>query len=162
MRWITSAGGPLVLVPRAAVGQWRGVADGGADYGAACEVSDYTGVIRWFGADILVLNDEPLSTACVTQDGTVALIRWMYAPNESAILAAIRTGWAELPPPVETSALTCTEGPYVLFDSGAVGREVTDGLAIEIPHGTYRVNTHVWKPSDGVGIIVHLFVRQAV
>jgi hypothetical protein len=160
MRWIMSAGGPLILIPRSIIGQWRGVADGGEDYQAACAVTDRAGVIWRHGVDILVLNDEPLQTACVVSDRRPMLIRWMYAPSESAALAALHDFQDRRLRPSEAVLMTCKESRYVLLDAGADGSKLTEHLDVEIVEGVFLVETYVWKPNDEVGLVVHVFSKR--
>lgn len=155
MRWITSAGGPLVLVPQTMVAQWRGVSDGGRDYAAACAVDDYLGVIQWNGVEVLVFNDEPLATTCATADLTVFL-RWIYAPNEGAIVSAAQDLAHYLPQQESGVVFDCRAARYALFDAGAPGQNVVEMIEVEIAPGTYIVETHVLKPNDDVGLIAHV------
>lgn len=155
MRWIASAGGPLVLVPWTMVAQWRGASDGGDDYAAACAVDDYVGVIQWDGVDVLVLNDEPLATTCPTADLTVFL-RWMYAPNEDAIMSVVHNLANHLPQQESGVVFECRAARYALFDAGTFGRNVVEMIEVEIAPGTYVVETHVLKPNSEVGLIAHV------
>lgn len=155
MHWIASAGGPLVLVPKAMVGQWRGVSEGGGDYAAACTIDDYVGVIRWNGADVLVLNDEPLATTCLTTGATV-LLRWVYAPNEAAIICLAQELTDSLPQQPSGVEFDCRAVRYALFDAGATGRSVLEMIEMEIIPGTYFVETHVVKPNDDLELIAHV------
>ncbi|HYO74665.1 MAG TPA: Imm21 family immunity protein, partial [Archangium sp.] len=63
MQWVFSAGGPLVLLPKAVQPRWRGTCGVPSDYEVACSVEGYVGVIEKAGRQILVLGDEPLQTA---------------------------------------------------------------------------------------------------
>jgi hypothetical protein len=163
MRWINSAGGPLVLIPRLALRSWQGAAGGdGSDYMAAAAVSDYAGVIHRHGVDILVLNDEPLQTTAVAMDDALLLVRWKYAPSESSVSASLRGIRGQLGLPCEQTYLASTEHEYVLLDAGAAGDGATNYLDIGFcPH---QVETHLWDPEIDIGLIVHLLkpsVHQA-
>jgi hypothetical protein len=136
MRWINSAGGPLVLVPATKVAQWRGIRDGGGDYAAACAVDDDVGVIRWNGVDVLVLADEPLATACIAGELTVFL-RWSYAPNEGAIENVVRGMMLELSEPRSRVSFDCQTTRHVLFDAGAPGSSVDEAIELGITPGGY-------------------------
>jgi hypothetical protein len=159
MKWINSAGGPLVLIPRSALIRWRGAADGhgvGTDYDAACAVSSYAGVIHRHGVDILILNDEPLQTTAVATEDAVFLVRWMYAPNESAVLASLRDIRGRLGPPCERASLASVECEYVLLDAASTGSSAGDRLDVVFGFCPERVETHVWKPETDVGLLVHV------
>jgi hypothetical protein len=155
MRWITSAGGPLVLVPETMAVQWRGISDGGSDYAAACAIDDYAGVIQWNGVDVLILNDEPLATTCLTS-GLTVFLRWMYAPNEDAITNVIQDMTRHFSKQQRGIAFGCQAARYVLFDAGAPGQNVVETIEVDVAPGPYVVETHVWKPNEDVGLIVHV------
>ena len=160
MHWIASAGGPLVLVPKTMVGRWNGVNEGGGDYAAACAIDDYVGVIRWNGVDVLILNDEPLATACLTA-GIIAFLRWVYAPNEAAITSVAEELTDSLPQQQSNVMFHCRESRYTLFDAGAPGRSLVEMIEVDIMPGTYLVETHAMKPNDNVELIAHV-LRPAV
>ena len=155
MRWITSAGGPLVLVPQAMAVQWHGVSNGGNDYTAACTIDDYAGVIRWNGVDVLILNDEPLATTCLT-NGLTVFVRWMYAPNENAITDVIHDMVRHFPKQERGITLDCKADRYVLFDAGAPGSTVNETIEVNVAPGPYMVETHMWRPNEDVGLVVHV------
>src|SRR5689334_6022814 len=69
MRWIASAGGPLVLLPKLLQPRWQGTGGVPSDYEVACGVEGYAGVIEKAGWRILVLGDEPLQTAVSRLNG---------------------------------------------------------------------------------------------
>ena len=82
MNWIDSAGGPLILMERAALAFWGGCFSGGgsdfeSDYERACAVDAYAGVIQVEGRSALVLGDEPCETTVwrVAQ-GNDVIVRW--------------------------------------------------------------------------------------
>jgi len=60
-RAIESAGGPLLLLPEAALPAWTGVA--GADYARACAVTGRLGTLTVGRDHAQVIGDEPTSTA---------------------------------------------------------------------------------------------------
>ncbi|MFE4874332.1 Imm21 family immunity protein [Streptomyces sp. NPDC056682] len=64
--WVTSMGGPLILVPESACHLWGGAPrnypdDEGA-YGYACAVEDLVGFIDVGPVKALVLGDDPAAT----------------------------------------------------------------------------------------------------
>jgi hypothetical protein len=137
------------------VTQWCGVSHGERDYAAACAVDDYVGVIEWNGANVLVLNDEPLATTCPTAVLTVFL-RWMYAPNEDAVMGVVHDLVNCLPRQDSGVVFECRADRYALFDAGALGRNVIETIEVEIAPGFYIVETHILKPSSDVGLIAHV------
>src|SRR5947209_6469559 len=95
MNWIESAGGPLILIPRAVLGQWGGASLQtpmvGDDYGRACAVRDYLGKIPVSDSFALVLGDTPDRNTVLEIEPGTAILRWGYADSEEQILDAVRT-----------------------------------------------------------------------
>src|SRR5687767_4714131 len=102
LKWIASAGGPLVLIADKSYRFWSGIfkrsaflknkmveADdflhaAEADYGKACLVQDYLGVVNIGDDHALVLGDEPLMTTVArSADGRTVIARWHYGDNEA-------------------------------------------------------------------------------
>ena len=98
IKWVSTNGGPLVIIPVEIAHLWRG--DGGlglpngdlslvwetvktrTDYGRACGIEDYLGVLQVGPGRCLVFGDEPLATAFLpTQDGGI-FVRWVHAESE--------------------------------------------------------------------------------
>lgn len=73
--WITSTGGPLILIPESACDQWGGALDDYSDrtgaYGRACAVNDCVGLIDVGPAKALVLGDHPADTTFVPERGSL-------------------------------------------------------------------------------------------
>jgi Immunity protein 21 len=155
MHWITSAGGPLVLVPETMVAGWYGVSNDGSDYKASCSIDDYAGVIQWKGVDVLILNDEPLATTCLT-DGLTVFLRWMYSPNEDAIKNVIQDMSPLFTNRKQGVAFGCQADRYVLFDAGAPGPNIIETIEVNIAPGAYVVETHIWRPNEDVGLVAHV------
>jgi Immunity protein 21 len=155
MHWIASAGGPLVLVPQAMAAQWQGISNGGSDYAVACMIDDYASVIQWNGVDVLILNDEPLATTCLT-DGLTVFVRWIYAPNEEAIKNVIQDITLLFLKRNQGVAFGCQADKYVLFDAGAPGTHIVERIEVNIAPGAYIVETHIWRPNEDVGLVVHV------
>lgn len=154
-KWIESAGGPLVVVPRAVRGNWKGIdAD---DYKEACEVAEYLGLLTREWGPVLVLGDEPMRTAVVQRTEGQAIVRWMYAPTEEQLMDAALKVDLNAQRPVEMLAVALRDEPHVIFDSGADG---TNAAVVEFapPPSTCMIRTYVIKDdATGVGMIMHHF-----
>ncbi|MFC9225029.1 Imm21 family immunity protein [Streptomyces hygroscopicus] len=157
LTWLETEGGPFIVVPRTALSHWSGTEEG--DYDLACEVMDFVGVLALpDGAEALVLGDEPLSTAYLPEHR--ALVRWCYAESEEGIADIIRAGlltaeWDEGP-------VLSTTGELVMFDAAYFGTEVgtlTDGTALELGVGRYRVDSASIEPDQLTSFRVHRFVE---
>ncbi|WP_026401024.1 Imm21 family immunity protein [Actinomadura rifamycini] len=141
--WVESGGGPLVVVPEALLVRWAGAEGDGpeetwGDYGRACAVDGYIGLVPVGAGHALVLGDEPATTTYLPDER--AFLRWSAADSEAALVAAAETAlrssvrWDE--------ELTWDAGgPAVLFDSAYPGPEPGPGdrLRVELPPGPHRV-----------------------
>jgi hypothetical protein len=109
LKWIDSAGGPLVLISDKSYKFWSGILKRNSylenkfeeaddfmntketDYGKACEVRDYLGVVE-IGSDVaLIFGDEPLLTTVLdSTDKKVIAARWVYADSETFVEQALK------------------------------------------------------------------------
>nr|WP_255408465.1 Imm21 family immunity protein [Archangium sp. Cb G35] len=158
MRWIASAGGPLVLLPKILQPRWQGTGGVPSDYEVACGVEGYAGIIEKAGWQILVLGDEPLQTAVSRLNGRPCLVRWIYAPSpgvaESWITAMVPLN---LRGPLESVAIHIDSSPLVLMDAGAPGEHPGDTLELELEPGSYRVHVYEFAPARDMKFLVHAF-----
>jgi hypothetical protein len=178
MRWIESAGGPLLLLHRESLGEWGGVAElmtGPAaddswsprgeptDYDRACSVQGYLGMIAIGAGQGIVLGDEPLRTAWIpfrTRNGGI-FVRWVFGEDEREFL-----DWVDTIPETTfrpTGSFTVTSSALVLFDSAVAGWNVTkrpdEYLSVDLQPGIYHVETASYKPDARTWMIVHRLMR---
>ncbi|NQU24810.1 MAG: hypothetical protein HQ567_26300 [Candidatus Nealsonbacteria bacterium] len=180
MRWISSEGGPLLLLDERSLDRWGGVVDeitgtpnneswspGGkcTDYDRACRINEYLGRIPVGDAEALVLGDLPMQTAWIPgghrDDGV--LVRWMFAESEEEVVDSLRI----IPGGIfRREFLFRVEGPkLLLFDSGLAGRNVKsrpeEYLSIELEPGLYQIETAVYEPDEKTCMVVHRFKLSA-
>lgn len=181
LKWIESGGGPLVLMDESSVKLWSGVLDSRAyaenklvdaedfmdaeqaDYGKACLVEDYLGLVDVEEAQALVLNDEPLPTTVLPPiDGVTVIARAVYGENFEKVdeylgklpLADI-TDWQEF------GIFRVLGENLVMFDAAAYAiilRE-PDYLAINIPMGAYFLSTAMYEPDEHTQLVLHKLER---
>ncbi len=158
--WIESGGGPLIVVPEQALTSWQGCdfesTTSDDDYGRACEVEGYLGVIPVGDAEALVLG-EPWSTTYVPEHG--CFVRWIGAGSEDAMLGSVEqelgaASW-------EAEVLWEIPGPVVLLDSGWPGVpgpdaefDELDRLRIDLEAGRYLVRAAHAKPAPGTTTVL--------
>lgn len=150
--WVSSMGGPLVVVPVSVLREWQGctpqgrIIGGGEvadDYDRACAVEELAGPVP-VGAQrhqALVLGDEPAITCYLPEHR--AFVRWLAAESEAALIEA---ALALLAGPA-TSWVDCgvweTDGPAMLFDSANAGHDLDslgpEKAAVDLPPGTWTV-----------------------
>ncbi|MFJ3670334.1 Imm21 family immunity protein [Streptomyces sp. NPDC090106] len=138
--WVSSMGGPLIVVPESCISAWGGCtedgsvlgeADGQDDYDRACAVDDWAGVIAVGaeGATALVLADEPAKTCFLPEEQL--FVRWLAADSEEELLAGAEAVTADPDTPWEDCGLWASDGPAVLMDSAEAGVD----LGVEYPNG---------------------------
>jgi hypothetical protein len=147
--FVSTTGGPLLLVPERVVKAWKGVCneagdavfgDEPTDYDRACEAGGAVGAVDVGGAGALVLG-SPDSTALHPIDGGLLLPRWVGADHGAALLAAA-LGPGKFKP---TKLRVTSRGePWVLMDSSLDGRKLRKARAQEwqrvtLPKGSYTV-----------------------
>jgi len=181
LKWIDSAGGPLILISDKSYNLWSGIlkhssyldnksedaddflnADE-ADYGKACLVDDYLGLINIGDDTALVLGDEPLLTTIFhSVDNRAVIARWYYGENEGQVENVLKTidlnsidNW-EFALPLELSS-----DKQYLFDSARsatmLDKENDDYLVVNIKQGNYQIWTSIYEPDDKTKLIIHKF-----
>lgn len=181
LKWINSAGGPLILISDKSYNLWSGILKRSsyldnkiedaddflnaeeADYGKACLVQDYLGVVNVGNGTALILGDEPLlMTFFHSVDGRVAIARWFYGEDEELVDNNLKTidfnstdNWE--------FALTLnlsSENQY-LFDSacfaGMLNKGNNDCLSANIKQGDYKIWTSIYEPDKKTKLIIHRF-----
>jgi hypothetical protein len=170
MNWVSSEGGPLLLLPVSSLESWGGCtklstyesvgAGITTDYDRACQVPSYTGVIRVGTEDALVIGEHAQTTWIPLGANGGMLVQWLYADNEASAVEHAST----VPEKLFESAgfpFHVSEKALSLFDSAASGRSLKNerSLAIELTPGTYRVETAEWEPDDHTALVIHRLVR---
>jgi hypothetical protein len=156
--WVGSLGGPLILVPESACPLWGGAPPaypaGEGDYGRACRVDGYLGVIDVGATTALVLADHPATTAFLPELNVfVRAIALDDDVNVETLVAEL------LPTAAWDEALTwrVTE-PVVLFDSVYGGLDLANEeyLRIALQPGEYTVEAAYVERPDAYLILVRL------
>ncbi|MBM0202538.1 HAD hydrolase-like protein [Micromonospora sp. STR1s_5] len=160
--WVDSGGGPLIVVPTTALDEWEGASvdddDSWGDYGRACQVDGYAGVLDVGADQALVLADEPASTTYLP-DRRI-FVRWLYAVSEAEVVRLVPRAveiadW-------EDAGTWTTSGPAELFDSGFTGDglEHTTHLTVDVAAGTYLIRTASVQPDTRTALMLVQLVDQ--
>ncbi|MEU7900300.1 Imm21 family immunity protein [Nonomuraea sp. NPDC049152] len=161
--WVQSAGGPLIAIPESELNNWAGVDDNDGpvetwgDYGRACAVEGYIGLVAVGAQQALVLSDEPAMTTYLVTERL--FVRWAGAHSEAELVAAARRALAEQPDWDDDEDLIWeAQEAVVLFDSAIPGAELEpdDRLIIDFEPGRYRVRAIYTKDEDNRMVLVHL------
>lgn len=156
--WVYSLGGPLILIPQSACQYWNGIGrnypEDKGDYGRACAVDDFIGLIDVGPARALVLGDDPARTTYLPDHGLLLReIAGDYDDDE------VREAAVRLLPDVSWRSRLSWEitEPLVLFDSVydyahviaageeqihvdlAPGRYIVEAGYLEIPDTAYLI-----------------------
>jgi hypothetical protein len=161
--WVSTAGGPLIAIPKSELNAWAGVDDNDGpvetwgDYGRACAVEGYIGTITVGAQQALVLGDEPAMTTYLATERL--FLRWAAAYSEAELVAAAKRALAAEPDwDDDEDANWEVREAVVLFDSAIPGAELEpDGrLIIDLEPGQYRVRATYTKDEDNWMILVQL------
>ncbi len=161
--WVRTAGGPLIAVPKSELNNWAGVGDNEGpvetwgDYGRACAVEGYIGLVTVGAQQALVLGDEPAMTTYLT--GERLFVRWAAAYSEADLVAAAKRALADQPDWDHDEDLNWeVQESVVLFDSAIPGAELEldDRLIIDLKPGQYRVRATYAEDEDSWMILVQL------
>src|SRR5947209_6843792 len=99
MLWVSSEGGPLLLLPKSALDQWDGCTarHSGAhvhpesDYQRACKIRSYIGLIRVGTVEAVVLGEPMQTTWSSSPAHPGMLVQWMYADDERDVVHYLET-----------------------------------------------------------------------
>lgn len=168
--WVSSLGGPLIVVPQSVLPLWTGGGDSAhgsmkdwGDYGRACAVDGYLGLIPIGQRQGLVLGDEPADTMYLPAERT--FLRWVAACEEKDLVDAARRALsAGVEWDADEDVSWVVDGPVVLFDSVWAGTELESGnhLLIDLEPGTYRVRAARRSDDDHTMILVRLHLTGDV
>ncbi|TDD87016.1 hypothetical protein E1293_08695 [Actinomadura darangshiensis] len=160
MDWVESAGGPLLAAPASQLVHWEGVTDDDGpveswgDYGRACAVEGYIGLVDIGAGQGLVLGDEPALTTYLPDQRL--FLRWVAANSEEELVLAAKEAvraftWDE-------ELAWDVDGPIVLFDSPWAGATPEPGnhLIIDLAPGRYRVRAGYEEAGTNWMILVDL------
>ncbi|MBF5033014.1 immunity 21 family protein [Micromonospora sp. ANENR4] len=161
--WVSSAGGPLLVAPQSALSLWSGAdstdgpVESWGDYGRACAIDGYVGVVAVGQRQALVLGDEPAMTTYLSSERL--FLRWAPAYEEDDLVSAARRAVRDV---VDWDAYEdvrwVVNGPVVLFDSAWPGAELEpdNHLVIDLCPGEYRVRATYRADGDTWMVLVQL------
>jgi hypothetical protein len=179
LKWIESAGGPLILISATSYNLWSGILkrssylDGKveeaddfldadeSDYGKACAVQDYLGVITVGNDTALVFGDEPmLTTVFYSADDKVVVARWFYGEDEQSFDNYLKTIDLNLIDNWEFSlTVNLSSDEQYLFDSASdasmLDKENGEFLILNIKQGEYKIWTSIYEPDDKTKLMLH-------
>jgi len=157
--WLSSSGGPLVVMGEGLAGMWRGLDGHPSDYHRACQIDDYAGRLEGVDGDILVLGDEPLDTAIATADDALLIIRWICAPSEAEVLTQLELLELGSLTPIERLSIDWSSDALVLFD-GVDGFDPQACLRLQLLSPHSEVSTFRYQPTPDITLLIHQIVPR--
>lgn len=159
LKWIESAGGPLVVMAESEAVNWKGLGPSTSvpsttDYDRACDVHDEIGIISLGVALVIVLGDEPDRTAVLPSDDAIFILRWRWALSEQSLLFGLFPEIDRLKFD-ETEVYSATPGRHLLFDSACDGSEPVDCLSVVLDATQYVIGTALFEPDTSTCVLVH-------
>jgi len=177
MQWVSSQGGPLILVPQDLVQDWGGNSQPAidrevarprkadvpsTDYYRACSIRDYIELIDIGIGYGLVFGDEPLQTGWLLSagKGEGVFARWRYADSEASVTQHLASIPDYIFQPTGVVFQVCRSKLF-LFDAAIPGRSLRDGdyLLIELRPGEYRIQTGLYEPDAQTALVLHRLLR---
>jgi len=167
-KWISSAGGPLILVPGNAVRSWQGINGSSfpsvaSDYERACSVREYVEVMPLSGEDTIIFGEEPLQTTWLPRHENFGgvFIRWICAENEEAIIDSLDNLKLNAQENTGLNFTVRSDVPMRLFDaafSGSAALASDEGLVIQIAPGAYKLTTIECSPTPKTKFLAHRII----
>lgn len=166
MKWINSAGGPLICMERHVMCRWMGARGLSAidptgvktDYDRACAVSGYTDIIISGDSDVLVLGDEPLQSSFLDIYGELSIVRWVYAQKNQDIAAILSNSIGDARECSNRVSFRVDEGNLLLFDAALQGDyALYDAGKAQTNSGQYEITTERLELKNVYSFIIHRF-----
>lgn len=162
MEWISSDGGPLIVIEENYLPIWRGASDsldgGLADYERVGEITDWLGFINVGAGTVLVLSgDDTATTWLESFTGSQSmLLRWIYANTEDEIINTAQSLFEKVK--AETNSVSwAIKCDLVLLAACEAGEdEMYPRLRIKIPSGNYKISTIEYE-DEQTSVICHCF-----
>jgi hypothetical protein len=177
MRWISSAGGPLIILEERLLQEWNGIetpfgfeADAevsDTDYGRACQCTGYLDLLIVGRGQAVVVGDVPTETSWVTPIDSKSrsggmLVCWGYAEGELEIEKQLATVSARMFPAPELR-WSVESSQLLLFDSALSGLPVAqkpdEYIRIDLSPGIYDIATLHYRPDPATSLILHQFMK---
>lgn len=166
--WIESYGGPFICIPAELLHEWNGLSDPDADpldpshdYGRACALSGFADTIPLGAARALVFGESETAALWCDKNNHLVFVEWLYANDESEIVAALREMPANMEPDAVIGFDTRFE-KHVVFDSVMPGRDCDHHGAIRfaLRPGHYVIASRCYRPNDQIGLTVHRILED--
>ena len=181
MNWISSTGGPSIIISNKSKENWSGVATyksikegefieaedfldpSQCHYGRACTIEDYLGIIDFSeGEKVIVIGDEPSSITILMDADTLYIIKWYSGESKESFEQYINLkNFEQVKWNLELN-VELNLRDYVLMDASAVGLDLEgeEMIHFHMKKGNYLVYTGVYDPDEKTRMILHKLAPQ--
>ncbi len=160
MQYVSSLGGPRVMLPTSDVGRWidelgkSPTPDAGL-YGLACSINEYCGVISPWGTPLLIFGDDPSDIFYFADQYDGLLVRWVGAESldrlaEFAIEEASTESWDE------KKEIDIVDKAMTIMDTCTHHHDDAPRIHLSMRIGTYKLFSRYAESSDTMAIIHRL------
>jgi hypothetical protein len=164
LRWVNSAGGPLICGEPSTAAQWKGTSrseiDVPSDYERACAQTDFLSAMRIADREVLVLGDEPMRSAFHHGDTGLLIVRWISGQSTGAVAQGLSLVPSTLPRLQADVGFTSHEGQVMLFDAAACWPGEATSSAMPMAAGRFSVTSERYEREGLFDLIVHRFVQD--
>ncbi|GEM_PF-1307208 len=177
LNWIESSGGPLVLISDREAGFWSGILKTDkylvnieeesedflnpdeTDYGKACMINNYLGLVKIHNEDVLIVADEPMLTTFFVISQKPVLARWIYGENKTDVNNFLMHIELNLIENWEFEfRINFFSDKQFLFDSAdSFDSKTKHYLEANIKKGCYKILTALYEPNDKTKLLLHKF-----
>lgn len=164
MNWISSGGGPFILLPDSLLKFWNGVFiedqlvldSRPTDYDRAGKIIEYAGILEVGPGSGIVLGEEPMLTAWQPFEESKGgiFIRWRWADSEQEVESHI----SRLPQDLaweNHGEIYFNERVFKLFDAAEPGLDIIgESLELELSPGTYTIGSCGYSPDSQTSVVL--------
>ncbi|WP_347902928.1 Imm21 family immunity protein [Pseudomonas purpurea] len=159
--WLSSSGGPLIVMDASIAGLWTGVDGQPSDYAMACQSADYAGKLAAYGTEVLILGDEPLQTAVASAGDTLLIVRWKWAESEAEVRAQIEHIDLGRVSFIEQLSIDWLDSTLVMFDA-ADRFNPQACLKFQVDSPMCEVSTFLYEPTPQTALLIHSLTPRPV
>lgn len=159
--WLSSSGGPLIVMDESVAGLWTGVDGQPSDYTMASQSTDYAGKLSAYGAEVLILGDEPLRTAVASAGDTLLIVRWQWAESEAEVRARIEHIDLGRVSFIEQLNIDWLDRTLVMFDA-ADRFNPQACLKFQVDSPMCEVSTLLYEPTPETALLIHRLTSRPV
>ncbi len=153
-KWLSSSGGPLVIMDENTAKRWTGSLGPHADYDVCCQTIDYAEKRRMHDSNVLILGDEPLQAAVATADNLILIVRWKWAESETDVQRAINAFDFSLASYEEKFDIEWANTNLVIFDAANTYAH-KEAISFKANSLLNEVRTLIVSPTPDMSLLIH-------